>query len=129
MRARSSSSSVRRWPATDVVEAAGREWAASVAASDAGVVAIGCFGSFARGDDGFGSDLDLIAIVEGPKPHPTAPAWSIAGLPVPADLLVYDVAEWYALMAGGGRMARTLQREARWWVGTPPEAEASEPAP
>ncbi len=126
MRARSSSSSVRRWPATDVVEAAGRAWAEKLAASDAGVVAVGCFGSFARGDDGFGSDLDLIAIVDGPKPHPTAAAWSTAELPVPADLLVYDVAEWRALMASGGRMARTLEREARWWVGVPPEPRAPE---
>lgn len=129
MRARSSSSSVRRWPATDVVEAAGRAWAASVAAADPRAVAIGCFGSFARGDDGFGSDLDLVAIVDGPKPGPTAPAWSTAGLPVPADLLVYDVAEWHALMASDGRMARTLRCEARWWVGAPPDPGASDRAP
>lgn len=129
MPVRSSSSSVRRWPATDVVEAAGRAWAEDLAASAAGVVAIGCFGSFARGDDGFGSDLDLIAIVDGPKPLPTAPAWSTAELPVPADLLVYCVAEWHALMAAGGRMARTLQREARWWVGAPPEPVEAERAP
>lgn len=129
MRARSSASSVRRWPATDVVEAAGRAWAASVAAADARVVAIGCFGSFARGDDGFGSDLDLVAIVDGPKPSATAKTWSTVGLPVPADLLVYDVAEWQALMASGGRMARTLQREARWWEGAPPDPGGSERDP
>jgi len=113
---------VRRWPATDVVEAAGKAWAEDLAASDADVVAVGCFGSFARGDDGYGSDLDLIAIVDGPKPRPTASAWCTTDLPVPADLLVYDVAEWRALMASGGRMARTLEREARWWVGEPPES-------
>jgi predicted nucleotidyltransferase len=104
-----------------VVLAAGRAWAERVAAEDSRVVAIGCFGSFARGDDAFGSDLDLIAIVRDAKPAPTATLWSTCGLPVPADLLLYDLAEWAALMAAGGRMADTLQRDVRWWVGEPPQ--------
>jgi len=89
---------------------------------DPSVVAVGCFGSFARGTDGFGSDLDLVAIVDGPRPGATAPAWSTTALPVPADLLVYTVSEWHALMASDRRLARTLEQEARWWMGAPPPA-------
>lgn len=116
----SSGSSVRTWPTTESVLDAGRTWAQQLAHADATVLAVGCFGSFARGVDGYGSDLDLIAIVRGPKPEPTDPRWSTLDLPVPADLLVYTSDEWRALLASERRMARVLTDEARWWVGRPP---------
>jgi uncharacterized protein len=120
MRARSSGSSVRTWPATESVVTAGRAWAERLARADASVVAVGCFGSFARGVDAFGSDLDLVAVVDGVHPQPTDPRWSTHELPVPADLLVYTADEWRALVASERRMARVLMDEARWWVGAPP---------
>lgn len=80
------------------------------------LVALGCFGSYARGDAGFGSDLDLIAIVEADD-RPFAERgreWPTERLPVPTDLLVYTVTEWERLQADGGRFARTVRSEARW---------------
>ena len=77
---------------------------------------LGYFGSYARGDDGPGSDLDLVAVVrasELPFERRTA-TWNVLGLPVPADLLVYTAREWDALQARGGRFARVLANETVW---------------
>ena len=41
-------------------------------------------------------------------------SWNLNGLPVPADLLVYTLAEWDRLMAGKSHLAGTLRREAIW---------------
>lgn len=120
MPAPSSRSFVRTWPSTESVLDAGQAWAERLAQADASVVAIGCFGSFARGADGFGSDLDLVAVVRGPRPEPTDPRWSTLDLPVPADLVVYTADEWRSLLASGRRMGKVLSNEARWWVGNPP---------
>lgn len=121
MRAPSSRSFVRTWPTSESVMDAGRAWAERLARADTSVVAIGCFGSFARGSDGFGSDLDLVAVVRGTRPEPTDPRWSTLELPVPADLVVYTVEEWRALMASDRRMARVMANETRWWAGQPPD--------
>jgi len=56
----SSSSYVKRWPARDAVLAGARVWAAAEARRRPELEALGCFGSYARGDAGFGSDLDLV---------------------------------------------------------------------
>ena len=120
MPAPSSRSLKRTWPTTESVLDAGRMWAERLAHADASVVAVGCFGSFARGVDGFGSDLDLVAVVHAQRPEPTDPRWSTLDLPVPADLVVYTADEWRSLMASDRRMARVLAAEARWWIGQPP---------
>lgn len=63
------------------------------------VLRIGYVGSYARGDWGVGSDLDLIMVVE----HADSPwelrsaSWDTTTLPVPADLIVYTENEWNAL--------------------------------
>ncbi len=54
----SSSSSVKRWPATEPVLRALRDWADIEALRRPELEALGYFGSYARGDEGFGSDLD-----------------------------------------------------------------------
>jgi predicted nucleotidyltransferase len=77
---------------------------------------LGYFGSYARGDWGVGSDLDLIGVVR----TSTVPfvrralAWDLSELPVPAELLVYTEEEWQALLAEGRRFARTVAAEAVW---------------
>ena len=78
----------------------------------------GSFGSYARGDWGVGSDIDLVAIVERSEApfERRALAWSLLDLPVPAELLVYTRAEWERLRREGGRFARTIDREAIWLV-------------
>jgi predicted nucleotidyltransferase len=75
-----------------------------------------CFGSYARGDWGVGSDLDLVVIVQRAEEpfERRAVHWDLSDLPVPADLVVYTAEEWARMRAQGGRFARTLEREAVW---------------
>ncbi len=108
------SSSVFKWPDSETVARAAREWAQRLGAQRPEVVRIGYFGSYARGDWGVGSDLDLIVIVE----RATAPfeeraaGWDTAELPVPAEVLVYTQPEWKRL--AGERFRRTVERETVW---------------
>ena len=114
----SSRSSVKRWPATDAVLDALRAWSEAEAARRPELAALGYFGSYARREAGFGSDLDLVAVVRAsPAPFPERSAdWPTHTLPVPADLIVYTVDEWRKLHGEGGRFARTLAREAVWLI-------------
>ena len=118
MRVTSSGSSVKRWPATEIVLDRLRTWAAAEAGRRRDLEALGYFGSYARGDEGFGSDLDLVAVVaRSPVPFPErARDWKTETLPVPADLLVYTADEWETLRNGGGRFARVLAAETVWIV-------------
>jgi predicted nucleotidyltransferase len=77
---------------------------------------IGYFGSYARGDWGVGSDLDLVIVVEAAQqPFERRSAeWDATELPVPADVLVYTQEEWHMLAQQGGRFYRTLTQEACW---------------
>lgn len=112
----SSRSSVKRWPSRDEVDRAVRDWAAHVVRRKSGVVRIGYFGSYARGDWGVGSDVDLVVIVETSSlPFERRPVeWDTLVLPVPADLLVYTLEEWERLGREGSRMYRMLERECVW---------------
>lgn len=114
----SSASSIKRWPSSEAVLSSLKEWCAAEVAHRDGLLGFGYFGSYARGDEGFGSDLDLIAIVEADDRPAMERArdWPTEELPVPADLLVYSVTEWKRLQAEGGRFVRTLNTEARWLV-------------
>ena len=96
--------------------AAARAWARAARAARPALVRVGLFGSYARGDAGVGSDLDLIVVMRGvDEPFiRRAAAWDVTGLPVPAELLVYTEAEWDALRVRGGRFAETLERETVW---------------
>ncbi|MCX5861886.1 MAG: nucleotidyltransferase domain-containing protein [Desulfomonile sp.] len=116
MPARSLNSSVFKWPDAQEVDRAVRAWASVVARRHTNVVRIGYFGSYARGDWGVGSDLDLLAIVEGSEEpfERRSLSWDLRDLPVAADLLVYTVDEWEKLQAEGGRFVRTLEQEAVW---------------
>jgi hypothetical protein len=40
--------------------------------------------------------------------------WDLASLPVPAEILVYTVAEWTRLEREGARFVRTLEAETVW---------------
>ena len=116
MPVRSLNSSVLRWPDAQTVRQAVVRWAEDAARRDPGVLRIGYIGSYARGDWGVGSDVDLIVIVES-SAEPfwrRGRKWDTSSLPVPADLLVYTQDEWRALAARGGRFPRTVEREAIW---------------
>ena len=120
MPAQSSTSSVKLWPTPDVVLTALGGWATDQENARPELVALGYFGSHARGDAGFGSDLDLIVIVE----HSDVPRmernrdWPYERLPVPTDLLIFTVDEWRRMMERGGRFARTMRDEVVWVVGS-----------
>ena len=115
MPVRSLTSPVLRWPDAPAVDRAVRRWAESLAQRRRDVVRIGYFGSYARGDWGVGSDLDVIIVVErSEQPFARRPAdWDTTELPVPADLLVYTETEWESLPREG-RFSRTLQHEVTW---------------
>ena len=65
----SSTSFVKHWPKPDRVLADLRKWTESQTAIRPELIALGYFGSHARGDTGFGSDL---AMSELPEPAPAA---------------------------------------------------------
>ena len=98
------------------MDQAARAWAAREAPKHPELRRLGYFGSCARGDWGVGSDLDLIAIVtDSPRDwmHRSLD-WSLDGLPVPADLVIYTEAEWEQMRAEARRFARTVEAEAVW---------------
>lgn len=82
------------------------------------LVRLGYHGSYARGDWGVGSDLDLVAIVSNASTpfHQRGLEWDLVDLPVPSEILVYTEAEWRRLQAEGRRFARTLVQEMVWLV-------------
>lgn len=116
MPVRSLSSSVLKWPERAEVEKAVQAWATRAADDHPNLLRLGVFGSYARGDAGVGSDLDLVAVVEDSEQpfERRGVEWELTELPVPAEILVYTREEWERLMGEGGRFARTLEREARW---------------
>ncbi|GAB4525327.1 MAG: hypothetical protein Kow0047_34490 [Anaerolineae bacterium] len=89
-------------------------WARQVAAERPELLAVGLFGSYARGDWGVGSDADLVLVVEdSPRSFEARAAdWDVTSLPVPADVLVYTRSEWEAMAER--RFRQTIEREAIW---------------
>jgi predicted nucleotidyltransferase len=92
------------------------DWALREAPRHQGLLRLGFYGSYARGDWGVGSDVDLVAVVtETAVPFERrAVEWDLSSLPVPADLVVYTRAEWDRLGQEGGRFARMLVSAAVW---------------
>ncbi len=115
MPVRSLHSSVLTWPDARNVDQAVRRWAERVVTVHPEVIRVGYFGSYARGDWGPGSDLDILMIVNASKEpfERRAAQWDATGLPVPVELLVYTKAEW-ARLPQGGRFYRTVMRETIW---------------
>jgi len=111
------SSSVLKWPDFHTVDAAIRSWVKKIIGTDQGyhILQIGYFGSYARGDWGVGSDLDVIIILDtSMKPYINrASEWDITGLPVSVDLLVYTKDEWDHLCSYS-RFYQTIIKEIIW---------------
>ena len=101
MPVRSLGTAVLAWPDAEVVRKAADDWVRALMRVERGVLAVGVFGSYARGDWGVGSDLDLVVVVaDSPDPFERRAArLDSTGLPVPVDVLVYTLAEWQQLVA------------------------------
>jgi predicted nucleotidyltransferase len=114
MPVRSLTSSVIKWPDAVIVDQAARGWAQRVAALHPEVLRIAYFGSYARGDWGVGSDLDLMTVVQSSnRPFAERPLdFDLSGLPVPAEAVIYTPAEWKTLAVQSPRFYQTLEREA-----------------
>lgn len=108
-------SSVFKWPDAATVDQALRQWAERVSQQRKDIISIGYFGSYARGDWGVGSDLDLVIIVKSSEIpfHRRAIEWDTMELPVPTDVLVYTEAEWPRLDQHT-RFFKMLREETIW---------------
>ena len=115
MPVRSLNSSVLKWPDRDQVDASVRKWAKAVTARRNDVRRIGYYGSYARGDWGVGSDLDLVVVLasSGEPPLDRNLQFDLTELPIPAEVVVFTEAEWNALDPSK-RFHRTLQEETEW---------------
>lgn len=108
-------SSVFKWPDAATVDQAVRQWAERVRQQRKDIISIGYFGSYARGDWGVGSDLDLVIIVKSSELpfYRRAIEWDTMELPVPTDVLVYTEAEWPRLDQHT-RFFKMLREETIW---------------
>jgi len=115
MPVRSLRSSVLRWPDGSEVARAVRLWGARLLEQDPRVLRVGYCGSYARGDWGVGSDVDLVVLASPVEERceRRAPAYPAEELPVPADVFVYSPQEWEAMLRRGG-FARTVAGELVW---------------
>ncbi|OGF54056.1 MAG: DNA polymerase subunit beta [Candidatus Fraserbacteria bacterium RBG_16_55_9] len=115
MPVRSLSSPVLKWPDAQTVDRAVRRWARDIIQQRSEIIRLGYFGSYARGDAGVGSDLDLIILVEKAEApfERRATLWDVTELPVPAEVLVYTREEWQALKSQG-KFYHTVMQEAVW---------------
>lgn len=121
MPVRSLNSSILRWPSKAEVDRAFREWVTDHREQLADVVAIGYFGSYARGDAGVGSDLDVIVILSAsdlPFIQRTT-QWDFLTIPVPVEAQIYTWSEWQQLAVNQPRFYHTLTQESVWLVPLP----------
>ncbi|MBI3628191.1 MAG: nucleotidyltransferase domain-containing protein [Candidatus Rokubacteria bacterium] len=74
---------------------------------------VGYFGSYARGNWGVGSDLDVVIVVASSATPAArrATEWDLTRLPVPADVLVFTEDEWRSTLESGRRFARVARDE------------------
>lgn len=117
MPVRSLNSAVLTWPTPATVLPAARQWAEGLARERPEVVAVGCFGSYATGRWGVGSDLDVLIIVSDTDlPFERRNVrYAPLGLPVPCDVMTYTRDEW-AQMVQEKRGAAAPAAGATLWL-------------
>jgi predicted nucleotidyltransferase len=106
---------VLKWPDQKKVLQALKHWVENLVKTRCDIVQIGYFGSYARGDWGVGSDLDLVIIVDQTdKPFELRSAeFDTLELPIPTDVLVYTLEEWY-LLRSRRAFFQTLSQKITW---------------
>jgi hypothetical protein len=107
---------VLAWPKKSEVEPTLKAWAAHLAAACEVLLGVGYFGSYARGDWGVGSDLDLLVVLERSEQNFGSRILSVgtSKIPVPVDTFIYTRDELVRMMAKPGRFPDMLRREAVW---------------
>jgi predicted nucleotidyltransferase len=104
------------WPNLEEVEGTLQTWALSEAQNRPELLGLGYFGSYARGNWGVGSDLDVVVIVtrcEHSKERRNLD-WDTVSLPVPVDLFIYTRSEWENLQKKKSRFSKMLAKEINW---------------
>jgi len=116
MPVRSLRSSVLAWPRKNEVDSALRVWAQELSAHTSDLLAVGYFGSYARGDWGVGSDLDLIVVIERSEKSfgDRILNRETTSLPVSADTFIYTRSELMDMLERGGRFFEMIRRETIW---------------
>ena len=104
---------VHRWPDEKSVLRALQRWAARVRQTVPEVTHIGYIGSYARGDWGHGSDLDVIVICQSQDVRAVLSTMT-SSIPVPVDLLCYTEEQFRNLLDGKTRFGKVLRTECRW---------------
>ena len=89
-------SPVLKWPDQQLVIGSLKRWAKKAIQKRKDILNIGYFGSYALGNWGVGSDLDIVIILDSSEqPFERRGAeWDTTELPVPTDVLVYTKEEW-----------------------------------
>ena len=105
-----------KWPGRAAVDRALRDWTELHITTHPELMRLGYFGSYARGDWGVGSDLDIVAIVDATdEPFERRSfEWDLNALPVPTEMLVYTVDEWKTLQSRGKGFVRALMVDTVW---------------
>jgi uncharacterized protein len=116
MPVRSLNSSVLIWPDHQTVERAFTEWVLGKASTHPELLRAGFFGSYAKGNWGVGSDLDILLIVRetGISFIERGSSWDVRTLPVPAEIIIYTQEEWESMRERGERFSRQLSEEVVW---------------
>ncbi len=110
--------SVFKWPDKRTVDTAARLWAQRLGHEHPEILGIAYFGSYARGEWGVGSDLDVVIIVENCDQafEERGGKFDTRELPVPVDVLVYSLPEWHS-RSREEPFFRRLRHEAVWVYG------------
>ncbi|PMQ01783.1 MAG: hypothetical protein CBR30_03690 [Dictyoglomus sp. NZ13-RE01] len=116
MPVRSLNSSVLKWADHKKIEEELKNWINNVVREKRGIIKIGYFGSYARGDYGVGSDLDLIIILESSSLpfEKRGIDWDTTKFSVPVDLLIYTIDEWKKLEEENSPFYKKVSREIVW---------------
>lgn len=105
-----------KWPNESEVHRKLEQWAQKLRTSHPEVARIGYYGSYATGEWGVGSDLDLIIVAANVESRPELRGldYPTEKLPVPTELRVFSPEEFDELRDRGDRFAEVLSEEVVW---------------
>lgn len=104
---------VLKWPDRERVLLAARKWSAELRRDHPEVEGVFCVGSYARGDWGVGSDIDLVVLSSDSDTSLSDRhgRYYPRDLPVPADLWIYTPSEWNSISINSPFLWKRLSNE------------------